>query len=687
MAAPWADPVGLVYLGVFSISTLGCLLLIPRARTFDDPEIRTGMVGLLGTTGAWAGFKTLFFVVPEPYQAPAYTVGLVFGFAAVWAWLYFCSAYTGRTLHRNPRLRGLAVGVFLTVVLVKLTNPLHGLYFTTKAATTPFTYLAIEHGTVHWVATGLSYVLSAVGLFMIFELYVRSEYDTRPLYALTGLLGLPVVIDIVANAVPQLIDVIYAPLGVAAFAVGTMLLFGPRFLAVTSTAGSRAPSVFLDEDGRIRDFSDGAVTAFPSLADSRGERLEAVLPRVAAAAAGDDRIVEREDGERTRYSLVSSDVLGVGESAAEVLTLTDVTTIERQRRQLSQREREIAERNELYRTVIAASFAFVFRIDLDERRFTFVTPSVEEFLGYAADELQGEPVEVLMSNEQTTDLAGQYLDEVAAEEAIQVRDFPLENRRGQTVYADVRVVPIYDPDVPDDSRTADDIVGAQAMVRDATERRRREDLISVINRVLRHNVRNELSVITGYAEVLAADLDGDAAAKADRIVETADRLAALSESARELEANRDQSPDLEPVDLVPILDESVRELRARYPEASVTVESPEAAVAAALPRVETALWELLENAAKHGGDSPSVEVRVCETEVEVVIAIEDDGPGIPERDRKMLAAGPEEPLDHGQGLGLWLADWLVRNLDGEIDITDHDGGTTVTVRLPKSSPA
>jgi PAS domain S-box-containing protein len=687
MSSPWADPVGLIYLGLFSLSGVACLLLIPRAKTFEDPEIQAGMVWLLGTTGAWAGFKTVFFVVPDPFRETAYTVGLIFGFATVWAWLYFCSAYTGRTLHRNPALRRLGLGIFLTVALLKLTNPLHELYFTTQEVTTPFRYLAIEHGLLHWSATGLSYVLSAVGLFMIFELYVQSGYDTRPLGVLTAMLGVPVAVDIVATATPQLIDVIYAPIGVAVFAVGTMFVFAPRFLAVRSTAQSEAPSVFLDSAGRIEDYAPAATTAFPALAGAAGDRLDDVLPEVAAAVETDDRIVTDEGGEQTRYYLVSTKNTGVGESAAQILTLTDVTSIERKRRQLDQREQELAERNELYRAVIAASFAFVFRIDIEERKFTFASSSIEEFLGYTADEVDDEPVGTFMPDEQTRDLAQEYLDQVANGEELQVRDFPLENRAGQTVYADIHVVPIYDPGVPDETKTVDDIVGAQSMVRDATERRRREGLISVINRVLRHNVRNELSVINGYAEMLATELDGDAASKATRIVETADRLLGLTESARELEANRHQSPDLEPVDVVPIIDEAVRKLRTRYPDASVAVESPETAVAEALPRVKTALWEILDNAAKHGGDTPSVDVAVTETDDQVLVAIADDGPGIPESEREVLSTGVEEPLVHGQGLGLWLAYWLVGNLDGEIGIPEYKQGTTVEVRLPTPSTA
>ena len=683
---PWVHPIGLAYIALFSISGVTCLLLIPRARTFDDPEIQTGMVWLLGTVGAWAVLKAMFLLVPGPLREPVYTAGLVFGFATVWAWLYLCSAYTGRTLHRNTTLRRLGVGVYLAVVLVKLTNPIHGLYFTTTAVTTPFSYLAIDHGVIHWAATGLSYVLSAVGLFMIFELYVRSGYDTKPLAVLTAMLGLPVVLDIVATATPKLIEVIYAPIGVAIFAVGVMVVFAPRFLAVRSTVLDGGRSVFLDSGGRIRDYSPDAATTFPALAGAVGGRLEDVLPEVAATVDADDRIVERDDGTQTRYFLVSTNVTGVGESAAEVLTFTDVTDIERQRRQLSRRERELAERNEYYRAVIAASFAFVFRIDIDDRVFTFVSPSVEEFLGYTAEELDSEPISVVMPDDETHELAREYLDGVAEGEALQVRDFPLEDGNGQTVHADIRIVPIYDPSIPEDARTPDDIIGAQSMVRDATERRRREGLISVINRVLRHNVRNELNVINGYAEMLATDLDGDAASKADQIVKTSNRMLNLSESAREIEANRNQSPDLEPVDLVPIVEESVQQLRERYPDASVTVDSPETAVAKSLPRVETALWELLDNAAKHGGDYPSIEVRVKETGGQIQMTVSDDGPGIPEGEREVLEKGSEEQLVHGQGLGLWLAYWVIRNLDGELDIPEDEQGTRVTVRLP-SPPA
>ncbi|MWV65849.1 PAS domain S-box protein [Halorubrum sp. JWXQ-INN 858] len=678
----------LIYVAVFAASGLVCLAAIPRARAFDLPDVRRGLVWLLATTGAWSLSTVAFFLVPDPLREPTYLVGLVLGFATVWPWLYFCSAYTNRRYHRRPALRRLGLVVFVTVSLVKVTNPLHGLYFSATEATTPFAYLAIEHGVLHWSVTGLAYVLSALGLFVLLEQYALSGYDTGPLSALTALLGLPVLLDVGALTTPWLINVLYAPLGVAAFAIGVLFAFDGRFLAARRDDHDDDAVVFLDAEGTIRDHSPAAEATFPELADARGDRLATVLPAVAAVVDGDERILARDDGhdredadgDGTRYYSVTTSAVAFDDSTARIVSFVDVTRDERQRRALADSERELDERTEIYRAVVDTTFDSVFRADLDGR-FTYCSPSVEAFLGYAPAELEGRPLSVTHPDADTTDWAMEKLSVVLEGETTQARDFPLKTKAGRTVYADVRGAPIYDGSVPDAARTPDDIVGVLLMARDATERRQREQLIGVINRVLRHNLRNDMTVISGYAGLLADELEGDAEKRAALIGETANRLIDLSESAQRIEENRDLSVELESVDFVPIVDRLVDQLRTRYPEVSVTVDAPEEAVARTLPRVETALWELLDNAAKHGGTPPAVDVEVTVTDADVAVAVTDDGPGIPADERSVLESGEETPLVHGQGLGLWLVFWIVTTLDGDVDATTSSG-TTVTVRLP-----
>lgn len=676
--------VGQIYIGVFALSSAVCFAAINQARKFQDPDVRRGLVGLLATAGGWAFLRAAGFLLPDPFRVPVYIVGLAIGFGTVWTWLYFCSAYSGRMYHRNTSLRRVSAAIFLGVISVKVTNPIHGAYFTARQTSTPFAHLAVQHGVLHWTATGLSYVLSAVGLFMIFQLFFDSGYDTRPLSALSVLIGLPVVLDILAQFTPLLINIIYAPIGVAVFAVGVLFIFERRFLAVQQASLGDDLSIYLDERGRIGDHSAMVSDVLPELDRSNGDRLSEAVPSVAEALDSDDQILEVEQSGERRYYFVSKSTTMLGDAGAQVIRLSDVTRTERQRRQLAEREAELDEQNELFRAVIDASFAFVFRID-EEGRFTFVSPSVGAFLGYSPAELDGQPVSVLLPNEATVERAWDEVESILNGNPNRVRDFPLETKAGSTVFTDVRGVPIYRGSVPADERTPDDIVGIQLMVRDATDRREREGLISVINRVLRHNMRNKMGIITGYAEMLEDRLSGDDAEKATQIRDTATQLLDLTESAQRIEENRDLSPDLEPVTIEPLLEDIVSELRMEYPEASVTIDAPDTAVANTHERLETALWEVMENAAKHGGDPPVIEIDVTITGTRVAIAVRDNGSGIPEIERNALQSNVETKLVHGEGLGLWLVHWIVTSLDGELETTLGAQGTTVTIRLPKAS--
>ncbi|MCU4926464.1 ATP-binding protein [Halobacteria archaeon AArc-dxtr1] len=348
---------------------------------------------------------------------------------------------------------------------------------------------------------------------------------------------------------------------------------------------------------------------------------------------------------------------------------------------LTEREKQLNEQEEIYRAVVDSSFDSVFRTDTDGS-FTYVSKSVRELLGYSPAELEGRPITVTHPDAETTDWAWEKISQVLDGEPAEARDFPLETKSREIVYTDIRGVPIYDGGVPESERTPDDIVEIQLMVRDASRRRQREGLISVINRVLRHNVRTEMSVIRGYADILSDQLDDERAERAALIYGAASRLHNLAESAQQIEQNRNLSVELEPLDLVPVVDRIAAEYRLRHPDGSITVTTPETAVAKTHSRVEAALFELVGNAAKHGGDPAAIDLEVQVTDVQVVIRVSDDGPGLPESERAVLESGEETPMIHGEGLGLWLSYWLVTTADGKIEVVESETGTTIEVRLP-----
>jgi len=335
----------LVYVGVFLAAALACIASLTRLSTIEDDDTRRGMAGLLVASGLWAISHVVFLVVPvTAVRLAAYYVGLVVGFAAVGAWLYFCSAYTGRALHRNTTYRRIAVAIFVVVVAVKLTNPIHGLYFTTTAATSPFPHLAVEHRLFHWLAMGLSYALAAVGGFMLLELFTLTGYDARALTFLLGLTGLPLLFDILGRRSAVLVDMTYEPLGVAAFAVGVLFVFSERFQAVRLAGDIADPVVILGESGTIRDANEAAVELFPELEGAVGDRLENRVPVLAGEVAQSGEVLELERDGEPRYFHVSTNPFTVGNTRiGRMVLVNDITREERYRRQIEQQNERLGQ--------------------------------------------------------------------------------------------------------------------------------------------------------------------------------------------------------------------------------------------------------------------------------------------------------------------------------------------------------
>jgi len=215
--------------------------------------------------------------------------------------------------------------------------------------------------------------------------------------------------------------------------------------------------------------------------------------------------------------------------------------------------------------------------------------------------------------------------------------------------------------------------------------RTRNQHISVLNRVLRHNLRNDMNVIRGLGTMLQDQLDGQEADYATRIVETSDELIRISDTARELESSLNASSETHPTDIVSYIMRVADEIDDAYPEASICVDMPEKAVARVVPPLETALRELVENAVKHGGKSPSVSISVADTSESVTVRIRDNGPGLPEQERQVLLAGEETPLIHGSGLGLWLAHSIIQSIDATLEAEEIDSGTCIKIALQKNA--
>lgn len=222
--------------------------------------------------------------------------------------------------------------------------------------------------------------------------------------------------------------------------------------------------------------------------------------------------------------------------------------------------------------------------------------------------------------------------------------------------------------------------GRIVVLHDVTERRNRVQQLDVLNRVLRHNLRNEMNVVYGYA----GQLDGEHEAIKERIQEKVMRMVDLGDKAREIDRIlTEDTEDRSPIDLVDLVEIEVKRARDTYPAVDFDLSVPEGSVRISRT-LGPVLRNLLENAAEHNdSEEPTTSIDVSVDEEAVTVEVADDGPGIPEAERSVLRRREEDPLEHSSGLGLWLVNWGVQTMGGTIAVDCPDqGGTTVTLTIP-----
>ena len=104
-------------------------------------------------------------------------------------------------------------------------------------------------------------------------------------------------------------------------------------------------------------------------------------------------------------------------------------------------------------------------------------------------------------------------------------------------------------------------------------------------------------------------------------------------------------------------------------------------------RLRQVFLNILDNAAKHGGEGKRIVASMTYEEENVVVRIRDFGPGIPEEElphvKKKFYKGNTKV--RGTGIGLAVCDEIVEMHGGTLDITNAPGGgTMVTVSLPSA---
>lgn len=217
-------------------------------------------------------------------------------------------------------------------------------------------------------------------------------------------------------------------------------------------------------------------------------------------------------------------------------------------------------------------------------------------------------------------------------------------------------------------------LGYAVVLVDMTAHRRTRESLRVLNRVLRHNLRNDANVVLGNLRSLRERLDGDdeatVAAAADRVERMLDRAETTRRFGRVLAGDGDET--LYPVRLDNAVDQALTAVDDDG--ATVDVSLPaEPLFVVADETLTAAIRAVVDNAVTHAGDEPTVEITAAVDGGDVALLVADDGPGIDSR-RRDRVFGREElsAVHHGEGLSLFLVDRLLSVYGGEVSVADDE---------------
>lgn len=212
---------------------------------------------------------------------------------------------------------------------------------------------------------------------------------------------------------------------------------------------------------------------------------------------------------------------------------------------------------------------------------------------------------------------------------------------------------------------------------------------SVLHRVFRHNLRQDINVIMGCNELIQSQFDDDRVSEpCDQVLDRVARIERYQDKLRRFERLLEPPIPLDVTDLTELVTGSPR-VRAlqESDDISVDLDLPAESPVLATTHLSQAFHEVLKNAVTHNdADDPEIEISVGDATAGLVdLVVTDNGSGIPPYERRAINQMEEQQLTHSSGLGLWMVKLACTVSGGELVIPPQVDGGTVVLRLPEAA--
>ncbi|MGE5459510.1 MAG: PAS domain-containing protein [Solirubrobacterales bacterium] len=373
---------------------------------------------------------------------------------------------------------------------------------------------------------------------------------------------------------------------------------------------------------------------------------------------------------------------------------------------LAEEQARNAERR--YRSLVETLPAVVYMDELNERATNvYTSPQSERLIGYTAKEWNDDPdmwLKLLHPEDHDRAVAAQTHHVETGEPYDET--YRIVARDGRVLWIrDVAVVVYEEDGTPLYSQGfLLDITGlkdAELALQEALDRehegaealRAMDELKNTLLHTLSHDLKGPLTAILASATALQRPdlLEREAAELLQGMAQRAKRMDRLLTDMLDLErlGRGVIEPTCFPVDVGQLVADLVRGSDALQGR-RVELDTPPVVVPVDPPKLERVIENLLTNAARHTPSSSRLWVRVVPESGGALIAVEDEGPGVPDEHKlgifEPFRRGPD-PLGAGSGLGLSLVARFTQLHGGRAWVDDRPGGgASFRVFLPGAKP-
>lgn len=336
----------------------------------------------------------------------------------------------------------------------------------------------------------------------------------------------------------------------------------------------------------------------------------------------------------------------------------------------------------------------------------YANPRFEETTGYSVQEALGQNPRILKSGHQDASYYSAMWDTIRSGRVWR-GEFHNRRKDGTLYWEEASIAPVHS--------ASGQITHFIAVKEDITERRRAQELqrqqssqlaaqnaeLDAFSHTVAHDLKNPVSVILGFAELLGQRIETDSPAAellphVECIQRVARKLDEIIEELMMLSGVRNVEVTPEPVDCASLAHAAVERLGhlidAKHAEVTLADESQWPRALGHAPWIEQIWINYISNAVKYGGLPPKVEVGAqSQTNGQVLFWVRDNGIGLDNKAMGQLFAPFTRLHQSGQtggeghGLGLSIVHRIAEKLGGSVGVESEPGiGSVFFFTLPSA---